>query len=79
MLNKKIEVLGNKIDTACDNNDVSELEQLLVSCDSLMENETSENRSILFFYKANCHAALSIIERKDADDTWSWSQERQVA
>lgn len=79
MLDKKIEVLGDKIDTACDNNDVSELEQLLVSCDSLMENETSENRSILFFYKANCHAALRIIERVDVDDTWSWSQERQVA
>ncbi|WP_063650849.1 LA2681 family HEPN domain-containing protein [Aliivibrio fischeri] len=79
MLNKKIEALGNKIDTACDNNDASELEQLLVSCDFLMENETSENCSILFFYKANCHAALRAIERKDADDTWSWSQERQVA
>lgn len=79
MLNKEIEELGLEIDIACDNNDVSKLEELLVSCDSLMENEISENCSALFFYKANCYAALRMIERKDVDDTWSWYQERQVA
>lgn len=79
MLNKEIEDLGLEIDIACENNHVSKLEELLVSCDYLMENETSENCSVLFFYKANCYAALHMIERKDVDDTWSWYQERQVA
>ncbi|MCL1136932.1 hypothetical protein [Shewanella hafniensis] len=79
MLNKETEDLGLEIDIAFDNNDISKLEVLLVSCDSLMENETSENYSVLYFYKANCYAALRMIERKDVDDTWSWHQERLVA
>ncbi|MEZ8188246.1 LA2681 family HEPN domain-containing protein [Shewanella sp. 5S214] len=79
MLNREIEDLGLEIDIAFDNNDVSKLEVLLVSCDSLMENETSENHSVLYFYKANCYAALRMIERKDVDDTWSWHRERLVA
>lgn len=78
MLNKEIENLGLEIDLACDNNDSLKLEQLLVSCDSLMGNETSENRSVLYFYKANCCAALRMIERKDVDDTWNWHQERLI-
>ncbi|HBK3326027.1 TPA: hypothetical protein KDX74_003606 [Vibrio parahaemolyticus] len=78
MLNKEIENLGFEIDLACDNNDFLKLEQLLVGCDSLMDNETSENRSVLYFYKANCYAALRMIERKDASDTWNWHQERLI-
>lgn len=41
-----------------------------------MENETSENYLVLYFYKANCYAAFLMIERKDVDDTWSWYRER---
>lgn len=78
MLNKEIENLGLEIDLACDSNDSLKLEQLLVGCDSLMGNETSENRSVLYFYKANCCAALRMIERKDVDDTWNWHQERLI-
>lgn len=79
MLNKEIEKMGFEIDIACDNDEFLKLEQLLVDCDSLMENEISENRSVLYFYKANCHAALCKIERKNVDDTWSWHQERRIA
>ncbi|PMG02046.1 hypothetical protein BCV08_07815 [Vibrio breoganii] len=79
MLDEKIEKLGLEIDLAADNNDHERLEQLLLDCDSFMDNETSENRSLLYFYKANCYAALRVLERKVKDDTWSWQQDRQIS
>ncbi|QXO18545.1 LA2681 family HEPN domain-containing protein [Vibrio ostreae] len=79
MHGEKIEKLGLEIDLAADNSDQVRLEQLLLDCDTLMNNETRKNRSVLFFYKANCYSALRMIERKTLDDTWSWHQERQIA
>jgi hypothetical protein len=79
MLNKEIESIGVAIDLAFDNNEFVKLKQLLVDCDSLADKETSENRSVIYFHKANCYAALRIIEQKGVDDTWSWHQERRIS
>ncbi len=79
MLDEKLEKLGLEIDLATDNNDQERLEQLLLDCDSFMNNEISENRSLLYFYKANCYAALRVFERKVNNDIWSWQQDRQIS
>tara|TARA_Y100000588_G_scaffold131565_1_gene144223 strand:+ start:2221 stop:3696 length:1476 start_codon:yes stop_codon:yes gene_type:complete len=79
MTNTELNELADAIDSASDEHDTKKLETILGTLDSLIDGECSENRSILHFFKANCFAALRIIERNSVDDTWSWHQERLIS
>lgn len=79
MINDKLDALALEIDAAIDKGDQKKLEQLLLDCDLLVEEDTGESKSALYFYKANCYAALQLIESTSADDAWSWQQERQIS
>ncbi|MBY6196237.1 LA2681 family HEPN domain-containing protein [Vibrio hangzhouensis] len=79
MTDIELNVLADEIDSASDERDTNKLETILGDLDSLIDGECSVNKSILYFFKANCFAALRIIERTSVDDTWSWHQERQIS
>lgn len=78
MLDEKLTKLGLQIDNALDNLDRKTLEQSLIECELLIEETDSYNRSILYFYKANCYAVIRAIEKQFQDDTWDWYQEKRV-
>lgn len=78
MIDKKITQLGIDIDTASDNREYEKIEQLLKDCTSLISESSSKNRSILYFYKANCYHILQLIEQKSGDNISTWQQNKVV-
>ncbi|MFS1898879.1 LA2681 family HEPN domain-containing protein [Vibrio cyclitrophicus] len=79
MTNEELNSLAFEIDSAADENDIAKLEKLLSDFDLLLDGESSENKAMLYFFKANCFAAIRQIERTTEDDTWNWQQSRQIS
>lgn len=68
--------LAIEIDDAAEKNDSEKLENLVSRC-QVLTNDQSFNKSILFFYQANCHASLASI-RSDRN-RWSWQENETLS
>lgn len=74
-----MEILASRIDRAAEDSNVDELKTLIEKCDEYLKSTVGHDRVFYLFYKANCHAAMSIMRINEDGYTWSWSQQEKIA
>ncbi|WP_115718515.1 LA2681 family HEPN domain-containing protein [Gallaecimonas mangrovi] len=77
-MSSELDLLGIEIDSATENNNVSDLTTLLEKCDSMIESEDSHLRPIILFYRANIYSSLAALKSYDPEYAWSWQQSENV-
>jgi len=77
-MDSQLDDLGLEIDAAIEEGNVSALNELIDRCDKALESEDSQNRAIIFFFKANCYSSLGSMQSSDPDYMWSWQQDDKV-
>lgn len=77
-MSSDLDLLGLEIDSAAENNNVSDLTTLLKKCDSMIESEDPHLRPIALFYKANIYNSLASLKSHEPEYAWSWKQSEKI-
>jgi hypothetical protein len=77
-MSSDLDLLGIKIDSATEKNNVDDLTILLEKCDSMIEYVDPHLRPITLFYKANIYSSLAALKSHDPVYAWSWQQSEKI-